>query len=391
MVKLIALLSPMYVTLFWGVSFLLQKNINSKATQILSAFMFTAFMLYFCHLLYFIEQYELYSFFDGVYIQSMLSLYPLFYFYVRSLSSVKFEGKKHYLHFLPAFVLGMTSLILNFFMSSEERISYVKDLLINRNLSVLNFYSVTGVKAFVFVFSRIIFIGHTVLYLVLGIKLASRHNQQIIQFYSNIERRDMNWIKSLSRIYLGVSAIAIIFSIVGRSYFAHNSLTLIIPSVIFTSIYFVIGFNGSRHISVSEDIIDNEHTFVEFEEINHSEENKLKKQLLKIFEKDKIYIHPDLRITTIAEVLRTNRTYISRLINDDFGMNFNEFVNKYRIAEAERLLNCEDHQQYTLEFIAEKSGFGNTNSFTRSFKEFNGITPGQYRLKCQKKTVPTKT
>ncbi len=384
MVKLIALLSPMYVTMFWGISFLLQKKSNNKATQILSIFMFTAFLLYFSHLLYFMEQYELYSFFESVYILALLSLYPFFYFYVKALSYIKTESKLYFKHFLPALILSSLALGLNFFLSQPERVTYVKELIIERNLEHFTIDSVEGIKALIFLVSRLIFVGHTAFYLVLGIRLADQHNKRIIQYYSNIERRSMSWIKSLSIFYLFASVIAIFFSIIGRSFFAHNSIMLIIPSIIFSSMYFLLGFKGSQHVSVAEDIVEINPGYVEFEEIDHSHEKKLRKELLKIFEHDKIFMHPDLRITTIAEVLRTNRTYISRLINDDFGMNFNEFVNKYRVEEAEKLLNCTDNHQFTLEYIAEKSGFGNTNSFTRSFKEFNGLTPGQFRSNCQK-------
>lgn len=384
MVKLIALLSPMYVTMFWGISFLLQKKSNNKAIQVLGLFMFTAFLLYFSHLLYFMEQYELYSFFESVYILALLSLYPFFYFYVKSLSYIRTESKLYMKHFMPALILSTIALVLNFFLSPSERISYVKELLIERNLKHFTLQSVEGMKALIFLISRLIFIGHTIFYLFLGIRLADRHNERIIQFYSNIEKRSMSWIKSLSIFYLFASVLAIIFSLVGRSFFAQNSIMLIIPSIIFTSMYFILGFNGSQHVSVAEDLVETNPGYVEFEEIDDSHGKKLRKDLLKLFEQDKIYMHPDLRITTLAEVLLTNRTYISRLINDDFGMNFNEFVNKYRVAEAERLLDCKDNHHFTLEYIAEKSGFGNTNSFTRSFKEFNGLTPGQYRLNCQK-------
>lgn len=389
MVKLIALLSPMYVTLFWGISLLLQKKSENKATQTLSTFMFTAFLIYSCHFLYFIGQYELYSFFESIYILTLLSMYPLFYFYVRSVSSARFENKNNFLHFLPALILSSIALILNMFLSPEERISYVKELLIERNLKHFALHSLEGYRALLFLISRIIFIGQTILYLILGIRLADQHNKRIIQFYSNIEGRSMDWIKTLSIIYLVASMVAVFFSLVGRSYLNKNSFLLIVPSVIFSSMYFILGLNGSQHILASEDIVEHFGGYVEFDEIDSTQDKILRKELLRIFEKERIYIHPDLRITTIAELLRTNRTYISRLINDDFGMNFNEFVNKYRVEEAERLLNCKDNHQYTLEYIAEKSGFGNANSFTRSFKEINGITPGQYRINCQKKNRTT--
>ena len=383
MVKLIALLSPMYVTLFWGISFFLKRAANNKATQMLTYFMFTAFLLYLSHLFYFIEQYELYSFFESVYITALLSLYPFFYFYVRSLSYVKEKKTFYLLHFVPALFLGTIALLLNFFISPSERIVYVKELLIERNLRGFTLHTVEGFKALIFLISRIIFIGHTIFYLILGIRLSNVHNKLISQYFSNLEKRSMNWIKNLSFFYLIASAAAIIFSVVGRSYFAQNSLMLIIPSVIFSSMYFVLGFLGNQHVLITEDIIENSPENIEHSVINQSDHEKLKKELLTLFEQEKIYMHPDLRITKIAEELQTNRTYISRMINEDFSMNFNDFVNQYRVREAEKLLVSEEYKAYTIDYIAETVGFGSGNSFSRAFKEYKGITPGQYRAKMK--------
>lgn len=78
MVKLISLLTPIYVTLFWGLNFLLKKKSQNNVNYVLSGFMLAAFTLYLCNSVYFMEFYLLYSFIDSIYILSLLSLYPLF-------------------------------------------------------------------------------------------------------------------------------------------------------------------------------------------------------------------------------------------------------------------------------------------------------------------------
>jgi len=104
----------------------------------------------------------------------------------------------------------------------------------------------------------------------------------------------------------------------------------------------------------------------------------MKRELIQLFDIDKIYKNPDLRITSVSGLLKTNRTYISKLINEEFQMNFNEFVNKYRIEEAKKWMEDTDRDSYTLEYIAEKSGFGSVNSFTRVFKTIVGSPPGKW-------------
>lgn len=385
MVKSIALLLPVYVTLMWALVLFFQKKSSGKANKVLALFMAVAFLLYCCHSIFFHQLYHLYSFVDSIYLFALLSMYPLFYAYVLFLSGQKSITPRFGLNFIPAIFISVVSLVLNLLLTPDQRIHYVRELLVARNFEEVNFFSLIGIKGFLSVLARVAFIFHAIVYLLLGIRVANKHNAIIPNFYSNTEGRNLNWVRNISFFIMVASVSGITLAILGRGYFASREISLLIPSVIFSSIYFLIGFYGNQQVMIT-DVLE-EPVAADNGEPDNShllQTEKLKKKLLQLFEIELIYKHPDLRITTIAEVIGTNRTYISRLINDDFGMNFNEFVNKYRVEEAERLLACSDHFNYTLEYIAEKSGFGNTNSFTRSFKEFNGLTPGQFRLNCQK-------
>ena len=380
MVKSIALLLPIYVTLMWALVFLLQKKSAGSANQILGIFMITATSLYLCHAVFFHQFYHVYSFLDSLYLLSLLSLYPLFYAYILKITNQHIDTYRYMIHFLPAIFISVISLLLNFALTPDERVMYVKEILISRNLKDLDIFTITGLKGILFLMGRIIFICHAIIYVLLGIRLANKYNDRIDDYYSNTEGRRMNWIRNLGIAILIISLSGIVFALIGRSYFAHHPLSLLLPSVVFSSIYFLIGFYGNQQQLSNDNLLANKESF-EFEEITSSQEEKLKKKLLNLFENDKIYRQCELRITAVSEALQTNRTYISRLINKEFGKNFNEFVNQYRVREAEQLLLSKENNPYTLDYIAEQVGFGSGNSFTRAFKEFNGLTPGQFRRK----------
>lgn len=379
MFKLISLLTPLYVTLFWGLVFLFKKSSSNKTNRVMAAFMFAACTLYISHTFYFLNLYHLYSFVESFYLLALLSIYPLFYRYILSLSSEKINPSRYLLHFLPGIILATTSLLIAFFLGHNGRIEYVREVLIERNLKHLNFSSAAGIKGGILLLTRVIFICQSVVYGIIGIKLANKHNKNVIEFYSNTEGRKIGWVKGLSIIYIVISAVGVVMAIIGRSIFAQKELLLIIPSAIFSSIYFLIGFMGNKQLSVSNEINVMKDLNIEFEEVDIETDKILKTKLVKLFEQDKIYRNSDLRITNISEALETNRTYISRLINEEFGLNFNEFVNQYRVREAESLLKCNEHNSFKLEYISEKVGFGSSNSFTRAFKEYKGLTPGQFR------------
>ena len=70
--------------------------------------------------------------------------------------------------------------------------------------------------------------------------------------------------------------------------------------------------------------------------------------------------------------------YISAAINETEKINFNDFINSYRVKYCLKLLNNNDHENKTLEAIAAESGFNNRNTFTLAVKKVIGQTPSAY-------------
>ena len=377
MLKDIALLSPIFVTLFWSLIFFIQVGRTDKSKINLGILMLMAFVLYISHAIFFNNYYKIYSYIECIYIFSMLSLYPIYYLYLVSLSTNKIVFK-HLIHFFPALIFSVAIFILTMISTPEERGIYVKEILIDKNLKELNLSTLVGIKGLTFFFSRIVLIIQIVYYLTKGVFVAKKHNRQIANYYSNMEGITLNWVKSLNITFLFIALSSITFAIIGRGYFTQHEAFLLIPSVLFTTFLFIIGFNGNHQIQVSAEFRNNEQ-ILDAAEIKNGQPDGLKNQLVQLFEADKIYKNSDLRITLVSEILKTNRTYISKLINAEFKKNFNEFVNEYRIEEAKKLLLDKSHNLYTIEYIAEKSGFGSVNSFTRVFKEIVGMPPGKYK------------
>jgi len=105
----------------------------------------------------------------------------------------------------------------------------------------------------------------------------------------------------------------------------------------------------------------------------------LKMELTQLFENDKVYLDKDLNLQSVATLLDTNTTYLSTLINSDYHCNFTHFLHKYRVLEACEMLNGEQNEIYTMEAIAEMSGFTSKSAFNKAFKEITGLTPTTFR------------
>jgi AraC-like DNA-binding protein len=109
---------------------------------------------------------------------------------------------------------------------------------------------------------------------------------------------------------------------------------------------------------------------------------KLAEELVNMVEREHLYLNKDLNIWDITARLATNRTYVSRIINNEFGLNFCGFVNRYRVDHAKKLLASPKH--YSIEEIADLSGFGSVNSLYRAFSASEKISLAQYRTNLKK-------
>lgn len=100
---------------------------------------------------------------------------------------------------------------------------------------------------------------------------------------------------------------------------------------------------------------------------------------VKEFETKKMYLDAALTIESLAKQFDTNRTYLSQLINSNAKLNFNGFINKYRIEYALEMLSNPKNHNLSIEGIANSSGFKSKSTFNNAFKNLIGITPSYFR------------
>jgi len=125
-------------------------------------------------------------------------------------------------------------------------------------------------------------------------------------------------------------------------------------------------------VPVKEEMPSNEQVV----ERNQVADSEISRGLLALLDDEKAYLLPGLSIESVAERLGTNRTYISMIINKNFGKTFREFVNERRIATAKEFMLA--NPQSKVEEIAEVSGFAGGSQFCRKFKEMEGVTPNMW-------------
>ncbi len=99
-------------------------------------------------------------------------------------------------------------------------------------------------------------------------------------------------------------------------------------------------------------------------------------ELERVVESQQLYLNKGLTLSELAHVMGTNRTYVSHYLSNVRGQTFYDYINQLRIEKASLPL-MEEHPEYTLEYIAEASGFGSISTFRRAYVKQTGHLPSR--------------
>jgi AraC-like DNA-binding protein len=110
-----------------------------------------------------------------------------------------------------------------------------------------------------------------------------------------------------------------------------------------------------------------------------------KHRLDKLMQSRKEYLRPDLTLPKLAEAVGCSVNNLSQVINSGFGTSFFDYLNRYRIEHARKLLKNSDGQSSAILHTAFTVGFNSNSAFYSAFKKHVGMTPAQYRQKHLKR------
>jgi AraC-like DNA-binding protein len=377
---------PVFVNLFWFTILILEsKQNNSK--RFLTVFFGVMIVNYTAHWLYFNKDYELYTIVDSIWVFTSLASYPLYYWYIRTLTTDVQINWRRSLVLIPAFVTALYSAIIYLLMSPQEIDTFIHGVMYDEPGYPPPYSLLIRLQMFRLKLFQVIFVLQAILCVYLGITLIREFHAKIGQYYSNIEGKDLNPIKWMMILMLFASFISSASSIIEKDYFIVHPILLAIPSITHSIFLFGVGYVGYKQkFSIQHFIQDVQANDQKIPlqsmklatDLSGKEISRLNKRLQTLLDNNQIYNNPDLRLSDIALTMGTNRSYLSRLINDEMGTTFCELINDYRVRHAKSLLE-NSNEEISLDEIASMSGFNSTSSFYRIFKEKTGLAPGKYR------------
>ncbi len=179
------------------------------------------------------------------------------------------------------------------------------------------------------------------------------------------------WLKNYCYLFLGLLVVFLISEFLILQGVYHHHTIQVNTAVTFSLLIHFVGYAALKETgfmrSRSDSLLSNEL------------KGKLKTQLIRLLNEEKLYTDSALDSSKLCDVLETNNKYLSTVVNEEFDCSITSLINSYRIEEAKRMLVNSEYNHLNFLGIAMSVGFNNKNSFTRTFKRHTGTTPSSFR------------
>ncbi len=373
----------MYVCTFWSVLLLIDVARNRQtAKRRLLTYMVTAALLYAGHYIFFNHQTALMPFTDTIYVMSNLAVFPLYFMYIKEITEPAWNHRWQWLLLAPALLVGVTVGMLYVLMSPVETLNFIETYLYRNQMAGLE--GLMWWQGVVHYVGKIIFALQIPPILVLGLRKIRQYNESVEASYADTDDKRLHLMTTILLLFVVTSFMSFGANLLGRYRFADSLWLLIVPSLVFSVLQFMLGYAGyhqkftvsdlMRDMQITEDTQD---TDAEEESIQQDKMADLQQKLTDTVSRNKLYLQPDLKITDVANLLHTNRTYVSRVLKEQIGTTFADFINHQRIDYACQLM--EQQPQLPAAEVASQSGFSSQSSFYRNFKLYKGCSPKDYQ------------
>ena len=94
-----------------------------------------------------------------------------------------------------------------------------------------------------------------------------------------------------------------------------------------------------------------------------------------------LYLRPKLCLDDLSIETGIPTEYVKQVLSEKLNSTFFEFISKYKIVEAKRLLTKINNDHFSISNVAIESGFNTDESFVVLFKKHTNMSPANYRLK----------
>lgn len=322
-------------------------------------------------------------------LQHALLMGPVIYFYIQSLLNPVFRfTKKHLLHFAPGIIYVVWTIIVVLI----DRLILNKYYLMNgqNDPDFDDWYVLLGLVSFL-------------IYLIKSIMYYKNYRKFIVQELSFADGLQFKWVGNFLMaclIYFFSSLVMYLLYLFGidllysQTWWYYMLFAVVFYYIAISGYSFSIetrktfkldflkyqmpGLLSAPEIPIEEASFEVVELLKEKKQ-DQTDYERWQLRILKAVVEEEMFRDPELTLTDLAKQLGTNSSVLSKVINGAFQMNFNDFINRYRVEEVKKQLQNPDNASLTIMSLAYDAGFNSKATFNRAFKKHTGENPSKYQ------------
>jgi AraC-like DNA-binding protein len=238
-----------------------------------------------------------------------------------------------------------------------------------------------------------VFCFQVILYCIMAYRKIAAYQKNLFLYTSNISSINLKWLQKVVVCVLIITSVWLldnVFKLTKNNIFFDNLAGLIYLGGIFYMAYFSLKQKDPFPLTNQEkeeiDVIIVEASSLEVKHKKLISDDNLKEMklvLILLMENQKPFLDPELSLFKLASQLDISSHLLSYTINKGFNENFYQFINRYRIEEAKKMIHNPNMNHLSLIGIAFEVGFNSKTVFNTTFKKNTNQTPSEF-----KKAIP---
>jgi AraC-like DNA-binding protein len=312
---------------------------------------------------------------------------PLLYYYVKSITNYHFRfSKNDWLHFIPGALYFLWCIVV-----------VITDKLIVKKYFLMDGISDPDFDAWYQWLQNI----SIIVYLILSIRFYRQYKQYVQFEFSFADIANLHWLRNFLIAFAVITIIPLIEELLSVFPFFqnldyHGSWY---SYFVFAVVVYYVAINGFNAVVVPlRKLVFEPELLLQYKtpaligapvtedavfevvetKTNNAELDNWKQTISSVMQSQKLYEDPELTLSQLAKQLSTNTSVLSKIINTGFQMNFNDFVNEYRINAMMEKLKAGEQKKQTLLGIAFDCGFNSKATFNRAFKKQTDLSPKEW-------------
>lgn len=354
---------------------LLDKKENNFANRILVAILISV-LLFMTDCLLIYTRYSL-DFPSLVFLSLPLSfaMGPMIYLYVLSITRPAFSFKKIYLlNFIPMLMYIAFISIPYILLPTEGKLEILRNMYADPAVRL-------GDRTFMIILNSVTF-THIVIYLILSYRLLGKgQTREDVTSPKLLESIRVKYYRWLKKILVALFMCWVIWALIAFS--LDNVLVeFSVMPAIFSILIYVMGYFGLVQPELFTGKEKRQAAKYESSKLSAEKRQVFLRRLRRAVTEEKCYADESLTLQHLSKLLDIPANYLSQIINEEFNQNFPDFINGYRIRDAQELLQDPRTNHLSILGIAYEVGFNSKSTFYTAFKKHTGMTPSEF-LKSQ--------